>query len=315
MAEVEIRPYEPGDAEAAAALVGSGFPQPHAIGPTTLQHWLDSAPERAQTRAWVAVDAEELIGWSDGALRWSIAERGVAEVWAVVRMDHRGRGLGSRLVGLAEDHVTKHGARELGTYALETEPEAIAFAKARGYEENRREYSWVLFLDDVALDPPDLPEGFRVVRLGERRSRERELFELYDAAHVDMPSDHDLVLEFDEWRRETLENPALDLEVSSVVLEGERPVSFAWITSERDLGAGSSELTGTVRELRGRGLARAAKVASIRWAAESGLKHLVTSNDSTNAPMLGLNERLGYRPRTTIVELVRRLDGGEPGSH
>ena len=311
----EIRPYRPEDAEEAAALVGSGFPQPHGLGPSTLRHWFESAPERARTRAWVAVDGDELVGWSDGALRWSIAEEGVAETWAVVRADRRGRGLGTQLMDLAEEHVTSHGARELDTYALESEPESIAFAEARGYRENRCEYSWVLYLDQVELDPPELPEGFRVARLDELRSRERELFELYDAAHRDMPSDHSLVLEFEEWRRETLENPQLDLEASSVVLDGDRLVSFSWINAERELGAGSHELTGTHADYRGRGLARAAKVATTRWAAESGLRYLVTSNDSTNSPMLAVNERLGYQPRTTIVELVRRLDRGQSGPH
>ena len=107
----------------------------------------------------------------------------------------------------------------------------------------------------------------------------------------------------------TYENPELDFDASSLVLDGDRPVAFAWITSEREGAGGMHELTGTLPEYRGRGLARAAKVATIRWAAESGLRFLVTSNDDQNAPMLALNERLGYEPRTTIVELKKTLGG------
>jgi GNAT superfamily N-acetyltransferase len=310
LAEIDIRPYEPGDTEEAVALIASGFPKPNALGPTTLRHWLEGSPERAQTRAWVARDGDELVGWGDAQVRWSLAEEGITEAWVIVRPDRRGRGLGLRLANLAEEHVGRVCGREIRTFVLEDDPASLTFAEARGFRESRREYSWVLFLDKVALDPPELPEGFRVVRLAEVRDRERALFELYDAAHADMPSDHAHALEFEEWRSETFQNPELDFEASSVVVTGDRPVAFAWIASEREKGAASHELTGTLPEFRGRGLARAAKMATIRWAAESGLRHLVTSNDSTNAPMLALNERLGYEPRTTMIELVKRLDRG-----
>jgi RimJ/RimL family protein N-acetyltransferase len=37
------------------------------------------------------------------------------------------------------------------------------------------------------------------------------------------------------------------------------------------------------------------KSATIRWAHRQGIREIVTSNDSTNAPMLALNDDLGYR--------------------
>lgn len=310
----EIRPYDPSDAEQAARLVASAMPQPTAISATTMRHWVAGAPERAKTRVWVAFDDDELIGWGDAQLRWSVAEEGITDVWIAVRADRRRGGIGSQLAELTESHVRALGARRISTFALEDDPESLAFAEARGYREARREYSWVLFLEGTAFEPPDLPDGFRLVRLQALRLRERDLFELYDAAHQDMPGDHPFVLEFEEWRKETYKNPELDFEASSVVLSGDRPVSFAWITSERESGGGMHELTGTLPGFRGRGLARAAKIATIRWAAESGLRFLVTSNDDTNAPMLALNARLGYEPRTTIVELAKELDRGEPGA-
>ena len=64
--------------------------------------------------------------------------------------------------------------------------------------------------------------------------------------------------------------------------------------------------TGTSREHRGRGLARAVKIASTRWAADNGITQLVTTNDETNASMLAINRRLGYAPRaggsSTLIE-------------
>jgi GNAT superfamily N-acetyltransferase len=308
----EIRPYEPTDAGPGAELVGSVFPQPNAITETTIRHWVESTPERSQLGVWVVYDGPELVGWADGALRWSVAEEGLADLWAAVRADRRGEGFGRELYTRAEDHVVAIGAREIRTFVLEDDPESIAFTERRGYREARREYSWALDLQSADHAAPAVPDNVRIVRLEELRGRDRELFELYDEAHSDMPGDHPHVLEFDEWRAETLENPELDFDASAVVLVDGRPASFAWITSDRSGGGGSHELTGTLRAYRGRGLARLAKQATIHWAAETGLRFLATSNDGTNAPMLALNERLGYAPRTTIIELTKKLDGGEP---
>ena len=309
----EIRPYEPRDAGPGAELIGSALPKPVSITETTISHWVESSPERSRLRVWVAYDGPDLVGWSDGALRWSVAEEGLTDLWVVIRADRRGEGVGRRLYALAEAHVLEIGAREIRTFGREDEPESLAFATRRGYRVARREYSWVLDLEAADRSSPSVPDGIQVVRLEELRGRERDLFELYDEAHSDMPGDHPPVLQLDEWRTETLENPELDFEASAVVLLDGRPVSFSWITSDPVGGGGLHELTGTLREFRGRGLARLAKEATIHWAAEAGLRFLVTSNDDTNAPMLSLNERLGYQPRTTNVELTKKLNGGEAG--
>jgi RimJ/RimL family protein N-acetyltransferase len=63
--------------------------------------------------------------------------------------------------------------------------------------------------------------------------------------------------------------------------------------------------TGTLREYRGRGLALAVKLATTRWAAEHGITQISTDNDETNAPMLAINRRLGYKPVGRRVEYLR----------
>ena len=64
-------------------------------------------------------------------------------------------------------------------------------------------------------------------------------------------------------------------------------------------------MTGTAPEFRRRGLARLAKEATIGWAAEAGIRTIVTSNDTTNADMLALNEHLGYRPSVLRISVAK----------
>ena len=56
---------------------------------------------------------------------------------------------------------------------------------------------------------------------------------------------------------------------------------------------------------RNRGIADRVKRASLAWAAANGIPAAWTTNDETNAPMLAVNRRLGYRPALRRVEYLR----------
>jgi RimJ/RimL family protein N-acetyltransferase len=146
------------------------------------------------------------------------------------------------------------------------------------------------------------------VPLRDLRDRTRELHALWEEAAKDIPSDDEHGdIDFDEWQRETMGNPLLDLDASMTVLDGERPVAFAWLLIDREGGRGEHDLTGTLRAYRGRGLARLAKLAGIRWCRENDIRTLLTGNDAENAPMLAVNDRLGYRPTVFHVEFAREI--------
>jgi predicted GNAT superfamily acetyltransferase len=59
--------------------------------------------------------------------------------------------------------------------------------------------------------------------------------------------------------------------------------------------------------VRGRGIARALKYESMGQAIEAGYERVRTSNDSDNPSILRINEQMGYRLVTRIIELHRGL--------
>ena len=61
-------------------------------------------------------------------------------------------------------------------------------------------------------------------------------------------------------------------------------------------GRAVTEMTGTLRDYRGRGLALLVKRATLVNAAKRGVELVSTENDETNGPILRVNEKLGYRP-------------------
>ena len=267
-----------------------------------LLHWIEEQPERAAMRAWVADTGGEIVGFGNSRLRWALQTEGIAGIWSGVLPAFRRNGLGARLYETAAAHIVEHGARRLESTVRDDEPEGRAFARRLGFKEGRGEQYWELDVASAVLGRAEPAEDATVVRLREVRDRERDLFELYDSAERDMPDDYTHAMAFEEWLPETLGNPELDLELSAVVLVGERPAAFAWLITDREGARASNEMTGTAPEFRRRGLARLAKEATIRWAAEAGIRTIPTSNDTTNADMLALNEHLGYR--ATIRRLV-----------
>jgi GNAT superfamily N-acetyltransferase len=304
--ELQIRLYRPEDAELVVPLLRALIPGEMKTAPA-IRHWIASQPRRAGMRAWTAVSGPTLVGWANTRLRWGIEETDIAGGWVGVLPENRRSGLGSRLYELAEEHARSLGARRFTSFAMEASADGLAFARHRGFEEGRRDQYWELDVAAAAFRNRPPPPGTEIVPLRALAARERDLFELYDAAHRDMPGDETWTLDFNEWRPETLGNPTLDLDLSAVVLVDARPVAFSWLLADREGGLGENELTGTLPEFRRRGLARLAKEQAIRWAGEAGLHTLYTSNDAMNADMLALNEHLGYRPTQVQLRLAKDL--------
>jgi GNAT superfamily N-acetyltransferase len=304
--EPEIRPYRRDDAEALMPLFRELLSE-EVVTPAGLIHWLEAQPERAAMRAWVAETAGRIVAFANGRLRWALEEDGIAGLWVGVVPMYRRRGIGAALYELADRHVRDRGAHRLESTIRAGDEEASRFAEHFGYRQTRREQYWSLDVASVDIVTPTPPDAVIVVRLGDIRDRERELFDLYSSAEHDMPDDHTHALAYEDWRQETLGNPELDPELSAVVLVDGTPASFAWLISDREGRRADNEMTGTHRAFRRRGLARLAKEATIAWASEAGIQTISTSNDTTNADMLALNEHLGYRPTVLRIVVARDL--------
>ena len=306
MPELDIRPFEAEDAELALPLFRRLIAgEVHTAA--AIRHFVEAQPARAGMRAWTATLDGEVVGWANARLRWSIAADDVAGGWVGVLPEHRHRGVGSALQRLAEEHARSLGAGHLTSFTFERDDDGRRFARNRGYREGRREQYWELDVASAAVRNEPAPAGAEIVTLASVIDRERELFDLFDSAHSDMPGDETWTLDFEEWRVEALGDPTLDHDASAVVLVDGRPASFAWINTDREGGIGENEMTGTHRDFRRRGLARLAKETSIRRAADLGIHTLYTSNETTNTDMLALNEHLGYRPTHVLIELLKEL--------
>jgi GNAT superfamily N-acetyltransferase len=281
----------------------------------TLRHWLASQPARAHFQALVAEEEGEIVGWSEAGFEWYTSAEGAAEVWVIVHPDHRRKGIGGRLAAAVDEHLARIGAKHAETSMREGSV-GQAFAERRGYKYDHREFFSAVDPRTVnrdelaALEAEKAAEGFRVAPLEELRERPEELHALDAAVTVDIPAafvPDDL--RYDEWLVGTFAAPGIDWEGSRLVFAGDRPVAMTFLSIDREIRRADNDMTGTLPEFRGRGLARLAKLSALVWAAEHGIDEVATGNDETNVAMLAVNGRLGYKRRAVWVGLIKELDG------
>jgi GNAT superfamily N-acetyltransferase len=296
-----IRPLEPRDAVRVDALL-YGLARASVQSPEWLRHRQVSEPERARRRSWAALEREEVVGFVTASFRWLGGEAGEGRIWVGVREDRRRHGVGSELWDLAAAHLA--GAKRL-TVEVDDDPAGLRFVERRGFRQYGAEVISRLDPRECELEPKP-HEGFGVLRLGEIRDRDHELFEFFGSAGGIPLGDPENRVTLEEWRRFILGNPLLDDEGSVVVVdEHGNVVSLSWLLVDRARRRAENEWTATLPQFRGRGLARLAKLASIRWAAENGSEEIVTGNDPDNLPMRELNRRLGYRELFVRREMAR----------
>jgi GNAT superfamily N-acetyltransferase len=235
---------------------------------------------------------------------------GKGRLWLEVAREHRERGIGAQLFDTAVEYLRAEGAWRVEGY-VPGDPAGARFLSKRGFTLSGRNRASGLELREASIPDVEVP-GFHLATLGETRDRAHELHAICVEGEIDMPSDEpETEVDFESWRRDEFDYPDISDEGSFVVLEGERPVSLAFVTVDPDRGLGYNSMTATLRTHRRRGLALLAKVAAARWAQKSGLERLVTENDDGNVGMLAINDRLGYAP-LYVEEYFVRLEGERP---
>jgi GNAT superfamily N-acetyltransferase len=281
---------------------------------TTVETWRHrqaELPERARQRRWVALEEGEVVGTASSGLQAYSATEGHASIYAAVAPSRRRRGIGKELFAVAEEHVLSLEPRLLESGSIEDE-ESQRFLAARGFRRTRTER--VSAVDPAAVDLEPFRrlreakerEGFELAPLSRWRDDPEPIYVLDLAATEDMPMDEpigDVPLE--EWIGTYWNHPLLTLDGSFVAAYEGRPVSLAMVQADLASGKAANEMTGTLREFRGRSLARLVKLASLEWAARNGIRLVVTGNDATNAPMLAINDSLGYRPFAAELAWMR----------
>ena len=237
----------------------------------------------------------EIVGWAPSFHRAD----GAVSFWIGVLPAFRRVGLGGALFSMLAPQLDGVRSR-----AYADGGEGCRFLEARGLRRSREVH--LATLDLVAAEPIDAAvPGFRAVPLATLLDRLPDVHRLYAAVRAAIPREYPIApVPFAEFRAE-IEGGLLDVDASVVVLDGTEPVALCFVLTDRESGRADTDMTGTLVAYRRRGLARLAKTESFRRLRALGIRTVVTANDTTNPPMLALNDSLGFRPTAVWTRYAR----------
>lgn len=300
------------DVEFAAAVVTAADPDHPQLAEELLKLWVNTEKVSAVRRFVVQEDGLDR-GWIS-LLRRADVGSGPTYLNLLVPAAH------GQLVPAAVEYGEVQ-AREMGAQLLicevrEDRDDQTELLRTSGWTLERTARFWRLDLEANADRLRDLrslaqgrlkPTGVvmrTVADLGGSAFLPR-LHVVEEATAIDIPKSVEHVPEpYENWLV-WMQPPDVMLERVWVAMVDGQPVGYSFLAYRPSVV--ETGYTGVLREHRGKGLARALKLETLFQAIGLGVTSVQTDNDSENAPILHINEELGYRSIPGHLEFHHRL--------
>ncbi len=328
---MQLREFEWDDAASVEAYVAIenarstvDSPWEHPLTPYRLAMSMRYGWDGEPARRFLVVEDGRVVGtaavstseWDNLDLAW---------LGITIHPDHRRRGVGTAALAALHEECRRIGRPLVGMDGWDSKT-TLGFAAASGYEKksqaiNRRQDLHELgaeFFEKAYAEAEPFAHDYELVRIAGRSP---------DDLHEQLVTVTDSIND----------SPLDDLEIEDEVFSVERLRAFEHaqiesgnrlyrvVARHRDTGElvghtvatvdverpeiGDQEDTTVVREHRGHRLGLLLKSDLCRWLAvvEPQLRTLDTWNAESNDHMIGVNERLGYRPVGRVLEFQRRI--------
>lgn len=318
MSAITYRPATLDDAELASDLMSESYPD-MTHDPVMLRYrWEHPRGGYASARFIAEVDRRPIafLAWMHGPWEKLPDRHCEVELW-LVRSELDLDRLASMWRWIS-DAAAAEEARLLLAWCGEDEPEMLESLARFGFARERVERVWDLDLrakgpaiaSDAAVARREMKaEGIELMTMDRWRDADmmRKLYELDARTRQDIPTSVPILTEALEDFVNRAAAPDRRPDRTWVAVAGDRPVAMTYLKFPPVRGTVWTGYTCSDPEFRGRGIARAVKLQSLAQAFELGVPSVRTDNDSENAPMLHINERLGYVRKPGFVEHHKRV--------
>jgi len=317
--ELMLRPATLDDAAIAADLESRRDPE-EPRDPAILRHWWASSVGVEKIKRQIGErDGVPIAFVAAGHRPWETAQPRFGwartlldpEAWSAAEHDH--------LVDVAESWLRAEQCATSVMRMREDFTRELEVMERRGYREARRAKVWEL---DLVAGRERLlaaaregrakmrAQGARLLPLSEDSDPDkmRKLYEVTIESEQDIPTTVPwLTLSFEDWRRHWFDSPGIREDRFWIARLDDAIVGMSVLEFPVTRGTTWTAFTGTSRKVRGRGVARALKYETLAQAIALGVERVRTQNDGANAPILHLNEEMGYRLVAPVLELHRKL--------
>lgn len=297
---IGFRPLAHSDAAFAAEAEAAFHPLHGQSGPELLDRWVNTEKGAAAKRFAVQVDGVD-FGWIS-LIKPRDSEGDV--VWLHLIVPDEDERVLEGAVAFGEAESKELDPALLVMQVWESHAAAIRVLRRRGYEQKRGQRLWRLELAPNAARLKELREAARRkadsqgVRLASAAELGVEaaypaLYAINDAASRDIPSSVPYTPEtYDTWLG-WMQSPWIFPDRIWVALADGDPAGYSYLAYRPSFV--ETGFTGVLREHRSKGIAKALKLETLVQALDIGVDAVQTDNDHENAPILHLNEELGYR--------------------
>lgn len=233
-------------------------------------------------------------------------------VWIAIVPDHQRKGLGTLLMN---DVIAQSDSKELISRVGDTNTAGLAFCEKYDFKPYLHMVN--LELDLTAWDDSALASllheatahgiAFKTYAdFGDTPDSRQRLYTLNKALSATIPrAEPQPFADFDTYvERRLLPAPYVHDGIFLAVA-GDQWIGMSQVSLHD--GYAFNEMTGVLPEYRGQGVAQTLKLLSTRFAKGKGYRVLKTFNDVSNAPMIAVNEKLGFRRGVSFYQLRRTM--------
>jgi GNAT superfamily N-acetyltransferase len=306
----------PADYERIAALISQTDNEP--VTANHIHDWDRNHPAGMIRRRAVALNpADDLVGYSyvEHHPR-NPSQEYMIHVMVDTAQLHQG--IGSQLYADALAFAEKHGAAEFVTYIHERHPDGLAFAEKRGFRRHK-----LAFISERDLSTFDAAafagvveraqaHGIRFTSLadeGNTPEAQHQLWDINRRTAQDNPGTDgsDAFPSFEIFQHQVINAAWFRPAGQLLAVDGDKYVGLgAVLLDTEDPTLAYNAFTGVDAAYRGRGIAQALKLLTLRFARDNGARILRTVNDSLNAAMLAINTKFGYVRQQGIFTLIKK---------
>ena len=315
--DLELRPATLDDAPIVADIDTEVHPD-DPEDPQLMRHWWSLGSDEVIDRR-IVTRASEPAGYTMRRhAQWAKMPERFGRISAELRPGVRTAARLDALYELLESDSRADGTAKVTSWAWDWDSLRKGMLEARGYREERRQRFWEL---DLVANKQRIEtmtdrsrakmreDGVELLTLARDTDPDklRKLHRMSNEAERDIPTTVPHVEQtFEEFTR-WLSSPGLRQDRMWIAREGDDILGISMLAYPPVRGVVATDWTGMARKARGRGIARALKCETLMQALVLGVDRVRTDNDSTNAPILHINETMGYTRRPDMVQYLKLL--------